>query len=69
MKEFTCASLGGTCEAVISGNSPEEVMGNGWQHLEETHPDMATAMKAMPQEGKEEWTKNFRAQWDSAPEA
>lgn len=61
--------MDGPCETVISGNSPEEVMGNGWTHMEEAHPDMAASMKDMPQEAKDEWSKKFRAQWETAPEA
>lgn len=61
--------MGGPCDTVVSGNSPEEVMDNGWKHMEEAHPDMAASMKDMPQEAKDEWSKKFHAQWEAAPEA
>ena len=60
--------MGGPCDAVISENTPEEVMGKGWEHMEEAHPDMAASMKDMPQEAKDEWAKKFQEQWDAAPE-
>jgi len=70
MKTMTCAQMGGMCDAAVSAESSEEMMGKGMQHLEEAHPEMAAGVKAMPKDAPEmvAWVAKFNADWESAPE-
>jgi predicted small metal-binding protein len=69
MKTMTCAQMGGPCEAVITGNTPDEMVANGMTHLTAAHPEMAESMKTMPKEGMDKWMADFHAKWDATPEA
>ena len=70
MKQLTCAQLGGpaTCTAVISGNTPDEMMQDGMKHLNATHPEMAEDIKNMPKEANEKWMAEFQEKWKATPE-
>ena len=67
---MTCAQMGGpaTCTAVMSGNTPEELVEKGMAHLNEVHPEMATTVKAMTKEETDKWMADFRQKWDALPE-
>ena len=69
MKQMTCAQMGGpaTCDAVISGDTPEAMIANGMVHLKEAHPDMAEGMKTAPKETMEKWRADFQQKWDATP--
>ena len=69
MKKMTCSSMGGPCEEMVLGNTPEEMAANGTKHLEEKHPDMAKSMATMSQEDKDKWFADFKKKWDEAPDA
>jgi hypothetical protein len=70
MKQMTCVEMGGpaTCSAMISGNTPDEMVGNGMKHLAEAHPKMVEDMKTMPKEVGDKWRAEFQEKWDAAPE-
>jgi predicted small metal-binding protein len=70
MKTLTCAQMGGMCDTPISGNSEDELMMNGMQHLEAAHPEMAAQVKAMPKDDPMmvEWGKKFKEMYNAAPE-
>lgn len=70
MKQMTCAQMGGpaTCNAVITGNTPNEMIDNGMKHLMQTHPEMAVDMKAMSKEDMDKWGVGFQKKWDATPE-
>ena len=70
MKVMTCAQMGGMCDAKITGSTPDEMMANGMQHLEETHPDMAASVKAMPETDPMmiAWSEKFKKDFEAAPE-
>jgi len=70
MKQMTCAQMGGpaTCSTTISGNTPDEMINNGMEHLKATHPDMVEGMKTMPKETMEGWRADFQKKWDAAPD-
>ena len=67
---MTCAQMGGPadCTATISGNTPEEMIANGTQHITQAHPKMAEDMKTMSKEIGDKWREEFQAKWDAAPE-
>jgi len=65
---MTCAQMGGECDAKITGSTPDEMMANAMKHLETAHPEMATRVKAMPEDDPTmvEWNKKFMADWAAA---
>lgn len=68
MKQMTCAQMGGpaTCDFVLTGNTAEEMVTNGTQHVMESHPDIAAQMDAMTPEAKANWMTDFQAKFDIA---
>ncbi len=62
--------MGGMCDTPISGNTKDELMMNGMQHLEVAHPEMAVQIKATPKDDPMmvEWGKKFDAMYEAAPE-
>ena len=71
MKQITCAAMGGpeTCTTMISGNNAEEMISNGWKHIQEAHPDMAAKIGANSKEENDKWMADFKAKFDTFPEA
>jgi len=74
MKSMTCKEMGGPCDAKISGNTAEELMNNGSDHIrsndDEGHKKavaMMEDMKNKPEEGKK-WNDDFAAKFDALPE-
>ncbi len=67
MKTMTCAQLGGPCEARITGDTPEEIMKNGMNHLEKNHSEIAERIKEMSPTNPEmvEWNKKFMKDWQA----
>jgi len=68
MKKLTCRELGGPCDALITGATPEEMMKNGMAHLEAAHPEMVDGAKNMSKEESDKWTADFMQKWASAAE-
>lgn len=69
MKSMTCRQMGGPCDAQITGNTPEEMMKNGQDHLfsraDEGHKkaiEMMDEMEKNPQAGKK-WNDEFLAKF------
>ena len=62
--------MGGTCEAEISGATPDEMMANGMAHVESAHPDLAASIKSMSPTDPNmvEWSEKFMATWAATPE-
>ena len=70
MKQMTCAQMGGpaTCTTMISGNSADEMVQNGWKHVEQDHPEMFEKMKDMSKESQDKWQQDFLAKYNETPE-
>lgn len=70
MKQMTCPAMGGpaTCTATLKGNTPEEMVADGMNHIETAHPDMAAQVKAMSKEDTEKWFAEFKPKFDALPE-
>ena len=58
-----------TCSAVITGNTPDEMVANGAKHVDAAHPEMADNMKTMSKEDNDKWMAGFKAKWASTPDA
>lgn len=65
---MTCKEMGGTCEEVIVGATPEEMTQNGAKHVEASHPDILAQMKAMTSEQNEAWQAEFLKKWEAKAE-
>ena len=70
MKTMTCREMGGMCDTAIKGSSLEEMMGNGMAHIEQSHPDMASNIKAMPETDPKmvAWYKKFVEDYTNTPD-
>jgi predicted small metal-binding protein len=70
MKTMTCTQLGGECDTKITGNTPEELISNGMQHLESAHPQMAADVKAAPKDSPMmvAWNEKFMKDWADTPD-
>jgi predicted small metal-binding protein len=68
---MTCAQMGGpaTCNTMISGNTAEEMVKNGMNHINEVHPDMAADIKKMTPEETTKWMTEFGPKFNAAPDA
>ena len=71
MKTMTCASMGGTCDAKITGSTPDEMLANAMKHLEEAHPERAKEVMATPPTDPMmiAWNEKFQQDFIAAPEA
>jgi len=69
MKQMTCAQMGGpaTCNTMISGNTAEEMVKNGMDHINQAHPEMAADIKKMTPEETTKWMADFQKKFDAAP--
>jgi len=69
MKQMTCAQMGGpaTCNTMISGNTAEEMVKNGMDHINQVHPEMAADIKKMTPEETSQWMADFQKKFDAAP--
>lgn len=76
MKSMTCKQMGGPCETLIHGNTPEEMMKIGEAHLvelkdlDEGHKkayEMMEELSKNPAEGKK-WNDDFVAKFNSLPQ-
>lgn len=69
MKKFTCREMGGTCEAEFEGETMEEVVGKGAQHImtttDEDHKTMKDQMQNNTEEDKVKWYAWFKGLWDA----
>lgn len=70
MKQMTCAAAGGpaTCDVMLTGNTAEEMVGNGMDHVRAAHPEMAEDIKKMTSEETTKWMADFNQKFDAASE-
>jgi predicted small metal-binding protein len=70
MKQMTCAQMGGpaTCTTLITGETAEEMVKNGMDHINNAHPDMSADIKKMTPEETTKWMADFNAKFDAWPE-
>lgn len=63
--------MGGMCDEPVSGNTPEELMNAGMEHLKVAHPEMAANVEKMPKDDPMmvKWNEDFMKTWAQTPEA
>jgi predicted small metal-binding protein len=73
MKKMTCKEMGGVCEAEIKGETSDEMMKNGKDHVHNTdddaHKQMAEKMKTVSDEEMAKWKTKFEADFVALPDA
>jgi hypothetical protein len=57
------------CSAVLSGNTAEELVTRGMDHVTQTHPELAEQIKKMTPEETAKWMAEFQTKFDAAPDA
>ncbi|MDR3642775.1 MAG: hypothetical protein P4L74_04080 [Candidatus Doudnabacteria bacterium] len=69
MKQMTCAQMGGpaTCATVITGDTAEEMVKNGMEHITQEHPDLAAQISKMTPEETSKWMTEFQIKFDALP--
>ena len=76
MKQMTCREMGGSCDAVIEGNTANEMAANGGKHLEqmsekdEGHKKDKQAMDASQKDPEhiQKWFEEFKLKFEALPE-
>ncbi len=70
MKQMSCAQMGGPaeCTTMISGNSADEMVKNGMDHIHQAHPDLEEQIKKMTPEETTKWMADFQPKFDALPE-
>ena len=76
MKKMTCKELGGSCEAVIEGNTAEELANNGGKHLtemsekDEGHKRDKEVMDETQKNPElvKKWFEEFQVKFNALPE-
>ena len=62
--------MGGPCDAVIEGETMEEVVKKGSEHVmamagsDEEHKKVHEGMESQGEEGKAKWFQWFQGEWD-----
>lgn len=76
MKKMTCQAMGGTCEAEIQGDTADELMASGKQHVhdqaeagDEGHKAVMQKMTQLSEEDLKKWTEDFNQNFDSLEDA
>ena len=68
MKQTTCAQMGGSCDAIIMGNTDSEWAQNGMKHIMDVHPEMAKDIQSMSTEELTTWNTQNTLNFNAAPE-
>ncbi len=71
MKKILCSQLGGpaVCMEVITGATAEEMISNGWAHLQAAHPEVAQNIMSNPKDVNDKWMGEFKAKFDTLQDA
>ena len=76
---MTCKDMGGPCDAVIQGETAEEMIANGAKHVvemaneeDDAHKNVLVMMEEMKKDPESEeakaWTEKFNADFAALPE-
>ncbi len=75
MKKMTCKELDGVCDTEITGETPEEMGENAAKHAmgvnDEAHQAKMKEMAEMQKDPEvvKKWMDDFKAKFDSLPDA
>jgi predicted small metal-binding protein len=70
MKTFTCRELGGTCDEKFSGETFDEIMEQGSEHMmtDDAHKTSIMDMEQRTGENTEQWMERMQREFDTKPE-
>jgi hypothetical protein len=62
MKQIKCGDMGGPvdCDEVITGSTAQEMIDNGWKHLQSAHPEQAKNIMSNPKDVNDKWMSDFK---------
>ncbi len=70
MKSLTCSQMGGPCETAITGETLEELVKNGTEHVmsndDDGHKAVAEQMQNMSDEELNAWNAEMQTKFDAA---
>ena len=71
MKQIICSAMAGepTCDFVIKGENAQEMIANGWAHMQAVHPELAKKIESNPKEEHDKWMADFAAKFDTLADA
>lgn len=76
MKKIICKAMGGVCDTEITGETADELMANGKQHVhdaadggDEAHKEVIERMKSMSKEGHDKWAEDFTNKFETLEDA
>ena len=71
MKQIKCSEMGGpaTCEEIITGNDAQEMIDNGWKHVQEKHPEVSENIMKNPKEENDKWMDEFKQNFGNLQDA
>lgn len=76
MKKITCKYMGGSCDTEVTGETADELMTNGKQHVhdaadggDEAHKEVVERMKALSAEDHDKWAEDFTSKFDGLEDA
>jgi len=76
MKKITCREMGGDCDAVVTGETADELMANGKKHVhdlaesgDEAHKGVVKKMEELSEEDRKKWAEDLAGKFDSLEEA
>jgi predicted small metal-binding protein len=71
MKKITCREMGGDCNAEIHGETAEELMEKGRQHVhdaadsgDEAHKAVVKRMEELSDEDRDTWAEDMKQKFD-----
>lgn len=69
-KSFTCKELGGICEQNFSGETLDEIMEKGMEHMkgDDAHMEHIKTLSEKTGETKEEWYERMKKEFDAKDE-
>ena len=72
MKKTTCKAMGGACDEEIQGETADELMANGKQHVhdaaetgDEDHKSVIQKMEQMSEEDRKKWAEELTNNFDA----
>ena len=66
MKQMTCVELGGACSKMLSGETADQLLNQGYEHVLQNHPEVVQQVMRMSDAERNAWDLDFQAKWNQA---
>lgn len=69
-KIFFCRELGGVCDEVFSGETLNEIMQKGMEHMQsdDAHKEHVAGMADRRGENRDQWLERMQKEFDAKPD-